>query len=295
MAMRYYHVDVFAPTPYRGNSLAVFPDATGLTADQMAQITRELRHFESVFLTPGDRSQDHHVRVFDLFGELDFAGHPVIGAAATLHALLGTDGEERWTMRLAKRVVEVTTHQHDRSSYAAILDQGAPSFIGVPADERRAELAAWFSLSDGDLDPAYRPEVISTGLHYLILPVRGDALGRARIRVPDLDVRLAALGAQFSYLWDMSAGEGRHWNNDGVIEDVATGSAAGCVAAYLRKHDVIGDGETSILRQGRFAGRPSEMTVRAHGHGTDIRSVEVGGDVALVGGGYLDFLPESAS
>lgn len=292
MTLRYHHVDVFAPEPYRGNSLAVFTDAAGLTANQMARITQELRHFESVFLIPGEGANEHHVRVFDLFEELDFAGHPIIGAAATLHALRGTDADERWTMRLAHRTVEVITSPRSSSGYAAILDQGVPSFIARPDSARNAELAAWFSLDVVDLDPAYPPEVISTGLRYLILPVRGDALGRARIAMPNLDTLLAGLGAQFAYLLDVAGREGRHWNNDGVVEDVATGSGAGCAAAYLRRHEVIGDDETAVLRQGRFTGRPSAMTIRAHGHGTDISSIEVGGNVALVGGGHLDVLPE---
>jgi PhzF family phenazine biosynthesis protein len=292
MTLRYQHVDVFAPSAYRGNSLAVFTESAGLTGGQMSRITQELRHFESVFLTPGEHPRDHHVRVFDLLGELEFAGHPIIGAAAALHALLGTPDDERWTMRLADRTVEVATSVRHRSGYAAVLDQGAPAFLDTPEPRRLAELAAWFSLDESDLDPAYPPEVISTGLRYLVLPVHGPALAMARIALPHLEAKLAGLAAQFAYLLDVTAREARHWNNDGVVEDVATGSGAGCAAAYMRRHDVIGDGETAVLRQGRFTGRPSEMTIRANGAGTDIRSVEVGGDVVMVGGGHLDVLPE---
>jgi trans-2,3-dihydro-3-hydroxyanthranilate isomerase len=136
---------------------------------------------------------------------------------------------------------------------------------------------------------------MSTGLRYLILPVRGDALARARISRPDLEPALAALGAQYAYLLDAAALEGRHWNNDGVVEDAATGSAAGCVAAYLRRHDRLADGETAILHQGRFAGRPSQLTMRAHGTPLDVRSVEVGGEVWVVGTGSLEVLPSATT
>jgi predicted PhzF superfamily epimerase YddE/YHI9 len=37
--MQFQLVDVFTSTPYRGNSLTVFPDAGGLSSTQMAQIT----------------------------------------------------------------------------------------------------------------------------------------------------------------------------------------------------------------------------------------------------------------
>ncbi len=284
--MHYFHVDVFSGLPYSGNSLAVFPDAAGLTGVQMARITQELRHFESIFLTrDGDSWQ---ARVFDLVEELDFAGHPVIGAACVLHARHGADDNASWTMRLKARTVEVTTRRRAPGRYASVLDQGPASLLGRTDTQ---EVASWFSLDTDDLDPGLPAEVVSTGLRYLVLPVRSGALERARIAL-DLDAPLAALGAQFAYLLDATALEGRHWNNDGIVEDVATGSGAGCAAAYLRRHQRIGDGETVVLQQGRFTGRPSEMTISAEGQGADIRSVKVGGEVTFVAEGRLQELPQ---
>ncbi|MER6961928.1 PhzF family phenazine biosynthesis protein [Streptomyces sp. NPDC000618] len=286
--MHYLHVDVFSPQPYSGNSLAVFPDSAELGAEQMTRITQEMRHFESVFLAP-DRTgrQSWHARVFDLTEELDFAGHPLIGAACVLHALHGSDDTETWRLELKARTVDVTTRRRAAGRYTGVLDQGPASFLGRP---HIPELASWFSLDADDLDPDLPPEVLSTGLRYLMVPVRGDALERARI-ARDLEAPLAAVGAQFAYLLDAAALEGRHWNNDGLLEDVATGSGGGCAAAYLRRHGRIEDGETVVLHQGRFTGRPSRMTVGAHGQGQDIHRVTVGGDVAFVAEGHLSELP----
>jgi trans-2,3-dihydro-3-hydroxyanthranilate isomerase len=277
-ALSYHHVDVFATRPYTGNSLAVFSEAGGLTTLQMDRITKELRHFESIFLEPAEESHVFLARVFDLIEELDFAGHPVIGAACVLHAIHGTQDAERWTIHLKAKSVTIATERKAPLRYAAVQDQGAPRFLGAPA------AAA--------LDPTLPAEVISTGLRYLILPVRQDALARARIAPRDLESKLASLGAQYAYLLDVDALEGRHWNNDGVVEDVATGSGARCAAAFLRRHGRIGDGAAATLRQGRFVGRPSEITIRARGRETAVHSVEVGGEVSLVGAGRLDQLPE---
>ena len=285
--MRYHHVDVFTGEPYAGNSLAVFPDATGLTGAQMARITRELRHFESIFLFPGPAEDVCGARVFDLDDELDFAGHPVLGAACVLHAVHPGGRHRRWTLQLAARAVSIATEQRDEGRYAAVLDQGPAEFLDTP---RPDGLAAWFGLDAADLDPELPPAVVSTGLRYLVVPVRPGALAGAGITA-DVGARLAGLGAQFAYLLDAAGMEGRHWTNDGRVEDVATGSAAGCVAAYLRRHRRIGDGEDVLLHQGRFTGRPSRMHSRAHGAGSDIRSVEVGGEVVLVGSGELNRLP----
>ncbi|MET9602897.1 PhzF family phenazine biosynthesis protein [Streptomyces sp. NPDC006459] len=287
--MRYHHVDVFTDRPFNGNSLAVFPDAESLTGAQMLAITRELRHFESVFLMGGDASGPHtrRARVFDLAGELDFAGHPLLGAAAVLHALHGAADHAVWTLRLPARSVEVTTDRRGPGQYASLLDQGSAAFLGRPDPHGTAAL---FALEPGDLDPDLPPEVVSTGLRYLVLPVRGDALARARVTAP-LDEPLARLGAEYAYLLDAAAMEGRHWTNDGILEDVATGSAAGCAAAYLRSHGRIGAGEPGLLRQGRFTGRTGEMTVSADGDGRNIHSVRVGGGVAIVAEGRLHALP----
>lgn len=290
-SMKYVHVDVFSPVPYSGNSLVVFPDAAGLTGTQMALITKELRHFEAIFLEMAGDPRAYRARVFDLMEELPFAGHPVIGAACTLHALAGAAETAQWTIELKARTARVETQRRAEGRFFARLDQGAAEFLGTWAD-RAPEIASWFSLARKDLDDSLPPETVSTGLRYLIVPVQREALARARISIPDLEVRLAAMGAQFACLIDPAGMEGRHWNNDGIIEDVATGSAAGCVAAYLRRHDRIGDGRSVVLKQGRFVGRASEIAVTAHGSGTDIRSVEIGGDVSLVGTGRLDVLPD---
>lgn len=295
-SLDYVHVDVFSPRPYSGNSLAVFTDSTGLSSEQMSLITKELRHFESIFLVQ-EGEREFHARVYDLVEELGFAGHPVIGAACVLHDRLGLDAldTQRWTLRLKARTVTVETERRAPRRYFAMLDQGRAEFGCVPPSQRHADIASWFSLRETDLAPGSAPEVVSTGLRYLVVPVREKALARARISIHDLDRKLAELGAEFAYLFDPEAIHGRHWNNDGLIEDVATGSGAGCVAAYMRRHELLADGEAATLRQGCFVGRPSEITIKTHGEGTQVHSVLVGGDVSLVGAGRLDVLPEVGS
>ncbi|MGW2335760.1 PhzF family phenazine biosynthesis protein [Streptomyces sp. NPDC001685] len=286
--MRFLHVNVFSDVPYGGNSLAVFPDATGLDPAQMLRITQELRHFESVFLLPwnADAGPGFRARVFDLSEELDFAGHPMIGAAAVLHHLADMGGPVDWTLELKARTVRVKVRQ-DGKSYEGVLDQGPAAFLGEPEVEG---LASWFDLEAQDLHPGLRPQVVSTGLRYLIVPVRPGLLHRARIRF-DLTEPLRQVGAQFAYLLDADELEGRHWNNDGILEDVATGSAAGCVAAYLRRHGRLAAEETVTLRQGRHMGRPSSMTIGAYDIGPQRHGVTVGGHVSLVAEGHLMELP----
>ncbi len=287
--LRYHHVDVFSSRPYSGNSLSVFPDAASLSSEQMLAITQEMRHFESIFLEPTDSARRFRARVFDLVEELDFAGHPLIGAASVAHSVLNECETAEWAFELNHRTVTVTTRR-TQTGFSALLDQGAPTFHGELPCARRAEFAAALNLEPGDLSDRLPPEVVSTGLRYLVVPIE-SGLDRARIIARDFEDLLESVGAQYVYVVDVRMLEGRHWTNDGLLEDVATGSGAGTATAYLVRHGVKEPNEEWILKQGRFTGRPSEIRVQADGTRAGIRNVLVGGDVALVGQGTLHVLP----
>jgi trans-2,3-dihydro-3-hydroxyanthranilate isomerase len=47
----------------------------------------------------------------------------------------------------------------------------------------------------------------------------------------------------------------------GLVEDPATGSAAGSLGAYLIEQERLGAGETLLIKQGVEMGRPSEIHV----------------------------------
>lgn len=285
--LEYLHVDVFAPRAFAGNSLPVFLDTPDLDAAQMQAITRELRHFEAIFLKAAGQSDVHCARVFDLIEELPFAGHPIIGAAAALHHRCGGAGDREWTFALAERTVTVTTSR-TANGFSALLDQGEAMFLGER--DNRWEIAQAFGLVEADLDPALPVAVVSTGLRYLIVPVVSGALERARIR-NDITDLVSRAGAQFAVLLDASAFEIRHWNNDGIIEDVATGSAAGTIGAYRLRYCSARSGVGFVLDQGRFAGRPSRIEVEPHGTVDAVHSVKVGGNVTVVGHGTLEARP----
>ena len=71
----------------------------------------------------------------------------------------------------------------------------------------------------------------------------------------------------------------------GVMEDPATGSANGCLAAYLVKHRYLGKQEVDVrVEQGYEIGRPSLLHLRASERGGVI-DVNVGGKAAMVAKG----------
>ena len=286
--MDFQHVDVFADIPFTGNSVTVFLDDSTLATGQMLSITQEFRHFESIFLHPTAAETRWRARVFDLVGELDFAGHPVLGAAAVLHDHIGGESSRSWTVELPGKTVTVQTTRHG-TVFRATLDQGRPVYEPSVTGAAAAAILHGIGLCAADLRPGLEPAVVSTGLRYLVVPVSAARASAAA----DFAGRLAAVGAQFAYLLDPDGLEGRHWTNDGRIEDIATGSAAGTVGAYLARAGRVPLNRPFVLHQGRFTGRPSQIRVEPRGSAGDIARVLVGGQVAPVARGTLRSLPQA--
>jgi PhzF family phenazine biosynthesis protein len=280
------HVDVFTRAPFSGNGLTIFPESAGLSAAQMQRVTQEMRQFESIFLIGAEDAHEVVARVFTVEEELDFAGHPVLGAACVLHERLADAGErEVWRIRLNRSVAPVTTERHD-GWYSATMEQGAPAFGAVASPELRSEYADALSLAVDDLDETMPLQMVSTGLPYLLVPVR-SGLERARIARRAFEALLGRIGAKFVYVFDPHTREGRTWDNAGLVEDVATGSAAGPTAAYLVRYGLAQPGTEIVLAQGRFVGRPSQIRGRVAGTAEAITAVSVGGDVCMVGSGEI--------
>src|SRR5512145_578667 len=87
-----FHVDVFAAAPLTGNGLTVFLDTDGWSQSVMQRLTREMKQFESIFLSDIGPT-DATARIFAVEEELPFAGHPVLGAAAVLHRTRAKEAE----------------------------------------------------------------------------------------------------------------------------------------------------------------------------------------------------------
>ena len=282
--LHFWLVDVFAREPLAGNGLSVFLLDEELPAHAMQRITQEMRQFETIFLRRIEQSSIFNARIFTMEEELPFAGHPVIGAAALLHSeLYSTEDVAHLEFVMQDRSINAVSHRQG-SSYVAEMDQGVATVEPpIPAAKNEAFLKA-LNLSITDLTPDLPLQVVSTGLPYLIVPINSN-LEHAQIVVRDFEAMLATVGAKFVYVFQVDCLEGRTWDNDGRVEDIATGSAAGPAAAYLVTHNRATSGESLALSQGRFLNRPSELYASVQA-GTEM-SVTIKGQVCFVGNGTL--------
>ena len=282
--LRFRLVDVFAARPLSGNGLTVIVTDQPLEDWLMQALTIELRQFETIFLTSTVDPQRFRARFFAMEEELDFAGHPVIGAAAVLHEAADAGDDAAWTIDLNQQSVVAESRRTSRG-YEVTMHQAAAVFgPPLPADVE-GDLLAAFGLEAGDRDRDLPMRMVTTGLPYLMIPVTPAGLERARIQVDDLEAQLAVHGAKFAYVFDARAREGRTWDNFGRVEDIATGSAAGPAAGYLVEHKLAQAGDEIVIRQGRFVGRPSEMRLRVDGDG-----ILLTGDVRMIASGNFDSL-----
>ncbi len=287
MSPTFYIVDVFAEQKYAGNQLAVVLDAGALSGDEMQAITREFGFSETSFVLSREAVDDGFpVRIFTPGGEVPFAGHPTLGTAAVIRQELLSPEAGTVALDVAAGRIPVTFGdelwmRQIPPSFGEILD---PSLV-APA----------LGLEAGDLDGRHPVQVVSTGLPAIIIPLENlDTLKRCR---PDREryrelTQTAGSANLYAFCPEPHEAENdlaaRMFADDlGVPEDPATGSAAGCLTAYLAEHNYLGDGPVDArLEQGYEIGRSSLLYLRAEKTEEDI-SVEVGGKVQMVARGEL--------
>jgi trans-2,3-dihydro-3-hydroxyanthranilate isomerase len=278
-----FHVDVFATRPLTGNGLTVFLDADGWSAPLMQLLTQEMKQFESIFLSE-ITSTGANARIFTTEEELPFAGHPVLGAAVVLHRTqTPAASASSWLLQLPSGSLPVKTKQMG-DHYLAEMNQGVSIFGDSIGLAELQPVLARLGLTSTDVVAGLSAQVISTGLPYLILPVRTEALAQAAITGTDFEQLLASLGARFVLLLDTARREVRTWDNLGKVEDVATGSAAGPAAAYLFKFGLADASLPLELAQGRYANRPSKIRITRDEH----NQLHVSDEVWPVAHGFLD-------
>ena len=269
-------VDVFAKKKLSGNGLTIFYDYDLLDTHEMLTLTQEMRQFESIFVSNNLNESSVRARIFTVEEELDFAGHPIIGLAAHLHEESGDCNPRLWEIVLNKKSIEVKTKKTANYFYASMA-QGKPEFIHTLNNDETKKALLALNLTTKNL-AGYPLEVISTGLPYLIVPIV-NGIEDAKISISNFEELLASFSAKFVYVLDITTFEGRTWDNDGSVEDIATGSAAGPTAAYLTKHKLSAFDKAISISQGRFLGRPSEIEAYVETKENTVSNIWISGDV----------------
>lgn len=216
--MRNYHfiqLDVFTNQPFAGNPLAVFPEAEGLSDEQMMKIAREMNLSETVFVLKPEESKQQtaaceqqvaksdeqatalanpqseirnpkfplrRLRIFTPAREIPFAGHPIAGtwnALAQEGVVPLPEGGNGWTRiyhEVGIGVLPVDIEFKDGAPVQVVMTQGKFEILKEIDDwQEQAEFARALGRDREDLDESLPIQVISTGLSSLVVPIRSLA------------------------------------------------------------------------------------------------------------------------
>jgi trans-2,3-dihydro-3-hydroxyanthranilate isomerase len=281
-ALRYCVIDVFTETALEGNPLAVFYEGLALDDALMQRIARELNLSETVFLSPPTRTDcAARARIFTPSREMPFAGHPTIGAAYV--------ARDRGIVAANTRAFSL----EEGVGPIAVRAEGDMLWLSTPAISRigecdRAACARVLDLREWDLLQDIPPQVYTAGNPMLFIAVTdAETVDRATVDPTPLHALEDAIGESvgvFVFAPTRSGAYSRMFAPElGIVEDPATGSATGPLAAYMMAHGLCAtaDGTTFVSEQGTKMGRRSLLHVRIRGE-RGVDGIDVGGRVTPI-------------
>lgn len=311
---RFIQVDVFTGQPFGGNPLAVFPEAEGLTTEEMQRLAREMNLSETTFVLPPQATNaspepvegaDFKVRIFTPAVELPFAGHPVVGTHWVLAHLGRVELHEPVTQvrfELGVGVLPADLHVAGGRVERVVMTQDRPTFHAVVED--LTDLMAGLGLAPEAITQTGLPvQVVSTGVPQMMVPVRSLAevqgldAGQLNVAALNRACRAASTECVMVFTFETEQPDATvHVRMFapllGVLEDPATGSANGALGAYLVHHRAMRVSQPTTYihsEQGAEMHRPSTLYVEVDSTGEEITAVRVGGQVVAVAEGVVRF------
>jgi trans-2,3-dihydro-3-hydroxyanthranilate isomerase len=246
---------------------------------------------ETTFFEPSSLdSCSYKVRIFTPVREIPFAGHPTLGSAYVLKHTNLLDSAVKQTnleLGIGKIPVEYITTDCVR------MIQPAPQFLTKLTNPK--EIAATIGLPKSAISTEYPMQYVATGTPFLIIPlVSLDTIQQAQ---PDGPAILKTLGNHTTAKIVILSTETVNEKSDvhvrmfapdvGVLEDPATGSAAGPIGAYVDHYGLLSRatrGTPIIIEQGYEIRRPSQLIAEVIGE-TKPENVLVSGKIKLIAEG----------
>ena len=305
MNYTYYIADVFTRQTFNGAQIAVFPNAEGLSNDQMQLLARELNLTETVFVFhPDSKNTTRKMRIFSPLGEIDFAGHPIIATAY----VLGSCGDIALTKTITPVIFEQNVGPIDVNITA---NQGKPVFVQfsrkvssivdrfAPTDE---ELASFLSIQQSELDhKKYSPRLVSCGFPYLIVPVWSyESVRKAKFNysawsqsiAPQTAAQEILLFAPKTPFADSDFNARLLGPRISLHEDPPIGSAMPAFASYLCSFEHTRKGtHTFAVDRGDAHSRRSVLNLEMDHKGLEQLALRVGGEAVMFAQGTV-FLPD---
>lgn len=271
----FYLVNVFAESHFGGNPLCVFPQADGLTDEQMQAIAKQFNLSETAFIfKSSDTTAVADLRIFTPNYEMAFAGHPTLGSAFVLKNLHNLP--KQFTINTQAKTVAIVA----KDNRISLTIKG----YQIEREKRLADLAAVCGLNHDDVADGF---YVNAGTPQLLVKLNNhQALKNVRVDLQALKnlYQNNPFGCDEPsvYLW-YEQGESvfarMFFEQNGMVEDSGTGSACANLGAYLLHQKRYPISKT--IHQGDEMGRPNRLYLTVDGE----QQISVGGDVIDVGRG----------
>ena len=287
----FYIVDVFAEKKYSGNQLAVFRFTQDLSEKKMQQIAKEMNFSETTFILSDDkRDGGYDVRIFTPKTEVPFAGHPTLGTAFIIQKEIEKKPVKEIVLNLKAGRIPVVFGNLGEQLDALWMRQLEPVFGDIYYAKVISKI---LSIDVKEVDERFPIQHVSTGLPTVVVPLRTlKSVKKVKIvnsKYLDFTENIIAKSILVfcSEVYDKKNDLNVRFFADyyGIPEDPATGSANGCLAAYLVKYGYFGNEKIDVkVEQGYEVDRPSLVLLRAEKKGKKI-IVNVGGKVKMIAKG----------
>lgn len=276
MIHRFDWVEAFASVPFGGNPCAVFHDAADLPVETRLALVRETSLVECAFVVPSAVA-DFGARYYLATREIPMAGHPTVATVVSLvsRGLIDLSaGPARVTLEVGSGVLPIEAARDAAGVVQVTMTQAAPVF---GAEQDPAEIAGIYGLAASDI--LGTPQVVSTGTPFCVTMLRDHAaLARARMDAGRLDAWREGQGAEtgaaglmepFLACLGGATPAGDTFARlllapPAPAEDPFTGSATGCLGAYLWARGLI-ETPRFAAEQGHAMGRPGRAEVEVLG------------------------------
>ncbi len=285
----YEIVDVFTTEALAGNALAVFPDARGLDSETMQRVAREFNLSETTFVFPPERAENAaRVRIFTPTMEMRFAGHPTIGTSFVLRRRgIVPRSAERFVLEEGVGDVPIRIEPGEPET---IWLTTPPISFGAHFSREACANALGLDLDDL-LD--IEPQLVTAGNPNVYIALRDPAaVDRAWIDLAGIRaLHGGALSADCIFVFaptPTGAYSRMFAPEHGVVEDPATGSATGPLAAYMMRNGLVDrrDGTRFTSEQGTKMQRRSLLHVHVRGDDGSL-GIDVGGSSVHVASGEM--------
>ena len=298
MEINIFQVDAFSKVPFGGNPAGVVTNAKKLNREQMQKIANEMNLSETAFIRQMEDSY-FKIRYFTPLLEVDLCGHATIASIYTLAA----EGFITPIQKGIKTVVietkagklNVDIEYNNYLPKNIIMAQKTPKALGVP--EMLIDILDALELEEADIgigDKYISPEIISTGLPDIILPIKDKSkLLNMKVdfcKLAEISRELNVTGVHAFYIKDRMSRIAYARNFApavGIDEEAATGTANGALIYYLKKNGLLAE-DSLVVSQGESMGRPSQINCRIE-NSKEGYSVFVGGEANIVIEGIIKF------